>query len=211
MNMTSADYDKLEQRFTGGCRLLFAIAVVNIALGVLEVGNSGVIIGGIGVVFLFLGLLAGQQSLLALKVGIGLFAVDALLGIAVFFQQPQVGAQYIISLPVKFALLGGLIGGLRAGLKLREEREQIDEPAGLSFATASTLHLSQEPLQPDVPPTTMAGAGERSKGLGDLSPRREDLPSGVAERLRQLASLKAEGLITTEEFEDKRKELLERL
>lgn len=210
MNMTGADYDKLEQRFTGSCRLLFAIAVVNIALGVLEGGNAGLIIGAFGVVFLFLGLVAGQQGLLALKIGIGLFAMDMLLGIAVFFQQPQVGAQFIISVPVKLVLLGGLIGGLRAGLKLREERDRIDDLTESSFAV-STLHLSQESRKPDVISASVADASERSNGFAESSPRPEDLSSGVAERLRQLGRLKTEGLITLEEFEYKKKELLERL
>ncbi|MBL8186463.1 MAG: hypothetical protein JNK38_00565 [Acidobacteria bacterium] len=104
---------------------------VTVVLGAMEGGNSGLAMGAFGIVFFFLGLLVAQQHLIALKVAIGVFALDAVLSITLAFESRQANFNFIVSLPVKFVLLGGMISGLRSGLKLREERNRTDEPQEL--------------------------------------------------------------------------------
>jgi hypothetical protein len=94
----------------------------------------------------------------------------------------------------------------------RDPQDIIDETENYGAATPDRTSPSQPRLASPVPhpddPRT-----EEQEETGTLKPPTtgETVTPNIYEQIRRLAKLRDEGLITTEEFEEKKRELLDRL
>jgi hypothetical protein len=108
----------------------------------------------------------------------------------------------------RLLLIGGAIvlGGVYAGHKLRKrDAEQIEAASGKSIDEMSDEELKQAMDERGIQPEPMTDDDQAyAKGMGGSGDEEPD----YLDQLERLSHLKDEGVITEEEFEAKKKELL---
>jgi len=83
--------------------------------------------------------------------------------------------------------------------------------AGGSFGSLKDIVFRPSEAKAFVRAVNEATRAHTSAGLGEPAPTRPTAGADAAESIRALAALRAEGLISEDEYERKRRELLERL
>lgn len=109
----------------------------------------------------------------------------------------------------RLLLIGGAIvlGGVYAGHKLRKrDAQRIEEETGRSVDEMSDEELKQAMDERGIQPEGMSDDDQAyAEGMGSSDDKEPD----YVDQLERLSHLKDEGVITEDEFEAKKKELLD--
>ena len=109
----------------------------------------------------------------------------------------------------RLLLIGGavVLGGVYAGHKLRKrDAEQIEAASGRSIDEMSDDEIKKYMDERGIQPEPMSDDDQAyAKGMGSSDDKEPD----YVDQLERLSHLKDEGVITEDEFEAKKKELLD--
>lgn len=177
-------YDPLKY-YKISCAGVFLLGVAELIVGV-----SGIFDNSLGYVLIGIICLLSSGLIYKTKTLIGLVAALVCWAVGIYFSLPFAAVLY---------------AGQHSGLGI------VHSLGNMVFLWSILVGFKAIQSMPDEPFSSLVGTDERSTEIAELALQPEASSASVTSQLRQLESLRVEGLISSEEFEQKRADILARL